>query len=111
MYKHYINRSLKELKQLAKQRGLIGYSTLNKDDLITVLQRKSKILNKKECKSQLSKKISKNIKDVSRPDANRSAPTFGNRLKKKKYKSNKQAIAVAYSQVKKKYPECKRVLA
>jgi len=49
-------------------------------------------LTKLECKKKLSLKIAKNIKE----------------FKNGKFKSRSQAIAVSYSQVKKKYPECKR---
>lgn len=44
------------------------------------------------CKSKLSKKISINIREMK----------TGN----KKIKSPKQAIAISYSQIKKKYPKC-----
>jgi hypothetical protein len=45
------------------------------------------------CKNLLSKKISTNMKE----------------LKKGKFKSRAQAIAVAYSQVRKKYPSCAKM--
>lgn len=47
------------------------------------------MLSEKYCKKRLSEKIEKNIKEG-------------------KYVSNKQAIAVAYSQVSKASPACKR---
>jgi hypothetical protein len=53
-------------------------------------QRRSKRIPSK-CKDYLSKKIGINIREGI-------------------YKSNAQAIAVAYSQVSKKHPSCKRVL-
>lgn len=46
-------------------------------------------LSERYCKKRLSEKIEKNIKEG-------------------RYTSNKQAIAVAYSQVKKSSPACKR---
>ena len=55
--------------------------------------RKSK--SKSLCKQRLSKKIAINIKEMK---------------DEKKYISKAQAIAVAYSQVKKMFPGCKRVL-
>jgi hypothetical protein len=54
-------------------------------------KRSKKILKKKsKCKLYLQKKISKNIDE----------------FKKGRYKSIKQAIAVSYSQTKKKFPRC-----
>ena len=44
-------------------------------------------MNKKRCSSLLSKKI---------------------KLNSKKFSNHKQTIAVSYSQVKKKYPSCKK---
>jgi hypothetical protein len=49
---------------------------------------------KKTCKEHLSKKIAINLKEY----------------KQGRYKSPKQAIAVSYSQVKKYYPECEKIL-
>jgi len=49
---------------------------------------------KKTCKQDVSKKIADNTKE----------------FKKGKFGSRKQAIAVAYSQVSKKRPGCKKVL-
>jgi len=48
------------------------------------------------CKSRLSKKISINLREMK----------SGN----KKIKSPKQAIAISYSQIKKKYPKCVKSL-
>ena len=47
----------------------------------------SKYMTKKKCQSLLSKQIKKNSR---------------------KFSNHKQAIAVAYSQIKKKYPSCKK---
>ena len=49
--------------------------------------RKSKYMTKKKCQSLLSKKI---------------------KLNSKKFTNHKQAIAISYSQVKKKNPRCKK---
>lgn len=49
---------------------------------------------KQKCQQWVSNKIAINMREY----------------KKGKYKSPKQAIAVAYSQVLKKHPECKRVM-
>lgn len=49
-------------------------------------------LGLKECKKRLSNKIRINMKE----------------FKRGRYVSRKQAIAVSYSQIKKKYPECKK---
>ena len=58
------------------------------------LKKKSKIkkfkFTKKKCNKFLSKKISKNMKEY----------------KKGRWKNRKQALAVSYSQTKKKYPKC-----
>jgi uncharacterized Zn finger protein (UPF0148 family) len=51
--------------------------------------KKHKSLGLKDCKKKLSNKIRFNIREG-------------------KFKSRKQAIAVSYSQIKKKYPECKK---
>lgn len=60
------------------------------------LYKKSKKLKKKSlksfCRRKLSKKISINIKEMK----------SGN----KRIKSPRQAIAISYSQIKKKYPKC-----
>jgi transcriptional regulator with AAA-type ATPase domain len=60
-----------------------------------------KRLTKAQCKKRLSNKIKTNIRE------------FKNKVKRRGsnkllFKSRAQAIAVSYSQVKKKYPECKR---
>ena len=47
-----------------------------------------------KCKKYLKKKINQNLTEY----------------KKGRYKNNKQAIAVAYSQTLKKYPNCKKIL-
>jgi hypothetical protein len=52
--------------------------------------------SKKYCQSKVSKKISINMKEMK----------SGN----KKIKSPSQAIAIAYSQIRKKYPKCSRFL-
>lgn len=54
--------------------------------------RSRKRLTKKKCLQHLQKKIAINI----------------NEAKQGIFQSPKQAIAVAYSQIKKKYPSCKR---
>ncbi len=51
---------------------------------------------KKYCRSKLSNKIKINMKEYKQ----------GN----KKIKSHQQAIAISYSQIKKKYPKCSRSL-
>ena len=51
--------------------------------------------SKSLCKQRLQKKISINMKEMKED---------------KKYVSRAQAIAVAYSQIKKKYPHCKQYL-
>lgn len=51
---------------------------------------------KKYCRSKLSNKIKINMKEY--------------KQKNKKIKSPMQAIAIAYSQIKKKYPKCSRNL-
>ena len=48
---------------------------------------------RKRCNSLLKKKIKKNIREYT---------------SKKRYVSRKQAIAISYSQVKKKQPKCKK---
>lgn len=50
--------------------------------------------NKNKCRSYLKNKIRKNMKEY----------------KSGRYSSRAQALAVSYSQVKKKYPKCSRVL-
>ena len=57
--------------------------------------RKSSLKSKSLCKSRLSKKIAINMREMKEEG---------------KYVSKAQAIAVAYSQVQKMYPGCKRVL-
>ena len=57
---------------------------------------KSKSSLKKYCRNKLSNKIKINMKEYKQ----------GN----KKIKSPMQAIAIAYSQIKKKYPKCSRSL-
>lgn len=57
--------------------------------------RKSSRKSKSLCKSRLAKKIAINIREMK---------------KEGKYVSKAQAIAVAYSQVQKMFPGCKRVL-
>jgi hypothetical protein len=49
---------------------------------------------KQKCRSRLYKKIAINLKE----------------MKKGVYASPQQAIAVSYSQVREKYPACKRIL-
>jgi len=53
-----------------------------------------KRLTKKQCQTKLRKKISINMKE----------------LKEGRFKNAKQAIAVSYNQVKKKFPSCKRYM-
>ena len=50
--------------------------------------------SKKVCRKRLSKKISVNMKEY----------------KSGRWKNRKQALAVSYSQIRKKYPECVRLL-
>lgn len=60
------------------------------------LIRKSYSSRNSFCRSKLSKKIAINLKEMK----------SGN----KKIKSPKQAIAISYSQIKKKYPKCVKSL-
>ena len=70
-----------------------------KKSIRTSRSRKEKKENKekkerKTCQEHLSKKIAINLKEY----------------KQGRYKSPKQAIAVSYSQVKKAYPDCEKIL-
>lgn len=86
----YEKRLLPNLKKLARDRGYIGYSRLNKKDLIRMLRSGTKKATKKVCKDKLNEKIRKNM----------------NEYKKGKIKSRRQALAISYSQVKRKIPQC-----
>ena len=55
---------------------------------------KRRSYNKNKCRSYLKKEIRKNMKEY----------------KSGRYSSRAQALAVSYSQVKKKYPRCSRIL-
>jgi len=55
---------------------------------------KSRKLSKKVCRKRLSKKISINMKEY----------------KLGRFNNRKQAIAVSYSQIRKKYPDCDELL-
>ena len=66
-----------------------------KSKSITKCKSKSKTKSsKKVCRKRLSKKISVNMKEY----------------KSGRWKNRKQALAVSYSQIRKKYPECVRLL-
>lgn len=68
-----------------------------KSKSITKCKSKSKTKSKsskKVCRKRLSKKISVNMKEY----------------KSGRWSSRKQALAVSYSQIRKKYPECARLL-
>lgn len=54
--------------------------------------KKRKSITKNKCKKYLQKKISINMSE----------------WKRGKFKSQKQALAVSYSQLKKRYPSCRR---
>jgi len=58
------------------------------------VSRKSRSLDSVKCKELLSEKIAKNMREY----------------KEGKYVSRKQSLAVSYSQIKKKYPECSKFL-
>jgi hypothetical protein len=79
---------------LKKHSGL-GYT---RQELSDMYQKKAKsrspVSTKQKCRDVLSKKIGINMREYK----SKSSPI----------KSPKQAIAVSYSQVKKKYPSCKR---
>jgi hypothetical protein len=62
-----------------------------KSKSITTTKSKS---SKKLCRKRLSKKISVNMKEY----------------KSGRWKNRKQALAVSYSQIRKKYPECVQLL-
>jgi len=44
----FSDKTVSELKEIAKEKGLKGYSKLTKDNLIELLQSKSKKMYKKE---------------------------------------------------------------
>ena len=60
----------------------------------SVKSRKSRKSRKSKCREYLKDKIAMNI----------------NEMKEGRYISKSQAIAVAYSQIRKKHPSCKRIL-
>ena len=81
--------TLAELKYVARTEGIIGYSRLNKPDMIRMLN--TFFNQKRRCNNHLSKEIEKNIRKFKR---------------REEFISKKQAIAVAYSKVRQRYGMC-----
>jgi hypothetical protein len=81
-----------ELKYVAKVEGVIGYSRLNKQQLLRLMNTFAN--ENRRCNNHLSKEIAKNIRK------------FKNR---EEFTSKKQAIAVAYAKVKQKYGMCEGI--
>jgi len=77
------NRTNSRRKRRSKRRPRASFKRSFKKSVKLTLQ---------DCKNKLSDKIRVNMRE----------------FKKGNFKSRKQAIAVSYSQVKKKYPECKK---
>ena len=91
--KHAISRTSKRKTKISKKRTSKHKTKTNKK---RTSKRSKRNLSKKFCRSKLSEKIRINMREYK----------SGN----KKIKSPLQAIAIAYSQIKKKYPKCSRSL-
>lgn len=78
-----------ELKYVAKTEGVIGYSRLNKQQLLRLMNTFTN--EKRRCNNHLSKEIAKNIRK------------FKNR---EEFTSKKQAIAVSFQKIREKYGVC-----
>jgi hypothetical protein len=90
-YKSNLNEyTVEQLKDIARYENISHYSGKNKKELIKHIDKHLKI--KKKCDKRLSDKIKTNIKEYKSPQ--------------NKFISKEQAIAVSYSQINKKYPEC-----
>ena len=90
-----ITRARKKKKSVNKNPRNSRRKRLSKRRSRSVFKRSGKSkrkLNKVQCKKKLSSKIATNMREY----------------KKGVFVSRAQAIAVSYSQIKKKYPECKR---
>lgn len=83
------NYSVSDLRYILKKEGFTGYSRLNKTELLQFVNRYFN--DKRICNNHLSKQIAKNVRK------------FNNH---EEFISRKQAIAVAYSQVREKYNMC-----
>jgi hypothetical protein len=83
-----MRKSVKSRRKPSKRK--VAKKSKRKTRRKTVKRRK--LYSKKNCKSKLSRKIKINMKEY----------------KSGRYKSRQQALAVSYSQIKKKYPRCKR---
>ena len=78
-----------DLKYIAKTEGIIGYSRLNKPQLLRLLNTFAN--EKRRCNNHLSKEIAKNIRK------------FKNR---EGFTSKKQAIAYSYQKIRQRYGMC-----
>jgi hypothetical protein len=81
-----------DLKYVCRREGISGYSRLRKAELIELTN--NWFNQKRWCNNKLSSEIGANIR------------RFNNR---ERYSSRQQAIAISYSEIRRRYPQCNRI--